>query len=372
MPEEFTRVTRKTWGQNIIASAFGVIIGIGMFIVSFIVLWNNEGRTNLGKVAEGATIINPAVTNSSAQGQLVSLHGPIQTDAQVGDPKYLKPGPYVALYRHVEMYAWIEEKETKEEKKTGGGSEEKTIYRYKKDWTDTPPNSSEFEIPQGHENPQMSVKNDTFYAGSAHIGIYKFDHTSAALPAAKPIALTTENAIPYWDAKLIGNDYIFIGKGNYIQPQVGDMKFNFTAIHTGTVVTLFGKLSSGSIIPYYHKGKARLFRAIEGTHDESVAQLKTEHKVMGWILRIVGFLLMWIGLNLILGPISAVLDVLPFLGRITRGLLAIINFFIALVLSIITIVLSMIFHNIIALIAVIIIAGALIFFLVGRRKKRNA
>ena len=369
MPDEFTKVTKKTWGQNIMATALGVIIGIGMFIVSFIVLWSNEGRTNLGKVAQGAVIINPATANSSAEGKLVSLGGPIQSNTAVGDPKYLKSGPYVVLYRHIEMYAWIEEKETREEKKTGGGSEEKTIYRYKKDWTNSPKNSSEFEIPEGHGNPPLTVKSDTFYTSAAHIGIFKFDHTNAILPAAKPIALTTENAIPYWDAKLIGNDYIFQGKGTYIQPLVGDIRINFTAVHTGINVTLFGKLVSGSIAPYYHKGKTRLFRAIEGTHDEAIVLLKTEHKIMGWILRIVGFLLMWIGLNLILGPLNAVLDVLPFLGRITRGLLAIINFFIALILSIITILVSMIFHNLIALIILIIIAGVLIVVLIGRKKK---
>jgi hypothetical protein len=90
---------------------------------------------------------------------------------------------------------------------------------------------------------------------------------------------------------------------------------------------------------------------------------------MGWILRIVGFVLMWIGLSLILGPISAFLDVLPFLGKVGRGLIGVITFVIALVLSLITILISMIFHNTIALILLIIIVIVVIYLLVGRKKK---
>jgi hypothetical protein len=180
--------------------------------------------------------------------------------------------------------------------------------------------------------------------------------------------LTRDNAIAQWDIRLIGRDYLYMGK-SYDNPEVGDIRINFTAVNTGKKVTLFGKLAGSEIIPYYHKGKTRLYRALSGTHDEAVATLKTEHKVMGWILRIVGFVLMWIGLTLIYGPISAFLDVLPFLGKISRSIIGIITFIIALILSILTTVISMIFHNIIALVIFIIIVGIVLFFVLTRKKR---
>lgn len=369
MPDVYTEVKKTGWGQNIAKSILGVLIGAIMFIVSFVVLWNSEGRVNLGKVAEKAIVLDNASEKPSAQGALVALTGSISTTELLGDPKYLRPGKYIMLDRVVEMYAWIEETETETKKKTGGGTEEKTTYRYKKDWTAFPQESGEFKIPEGHENPSMSVKSKSFYVNDVKIGIYSFDHEEATMPALENVELNRNTAIAHWDAQLIGSDYIFTGKGTYDNPVVGDLRISYKALGSGIKLTLFGKLDGKEIVAYYHKGKTRLFRAFSGTKDEAIATLKTEHKVMGWILRIVGFLLMWIGLSLIFGPISAILDVLPFLGSVGRGLIGVITFIIALVLSIITILISMVFHNTIALIVLVIIAIVVIYLLVGRKKK---
>jgi hypothetical protein len=366
--DTYTKATKTGWGQNIGKSIVGVLIGFVMFIVSFIVLWSTEGRTNLGKVAEQAVEISSGTVETAANGNFVSVTGELQTNSPVGDPTYLKAGSYVVLYRNVEMFAWVEETETETKKKTGGGSEEKTTYRYVTEWTSDPRPSSEFEYPEGHDNPRMKVRPDTFYAPTAGVGAYTFDHQSATLPSPGPIQLTRENAISHWDIRLIGRDFLYMGR-SYDNPQVGDVRISFTGVLTGKRVTLFGQLTGSEILPYYHKGKTRLYRVLSGTRDEAIATLKTEHKVMGWILRIVGFLLMWIGLTLIYGPISAFLDVLPFLGKISRSLIAIVTFFIALILSIITTLISMIFHNTIALIIFIIMVGGVLFFVFTRKKK---
>ncbi len=369
MSDVYTEVKKTGWGQNIAKSIIGVLVGAIMFIVSFVVLWNSEGRVNLGTVAEKAVVLDRESLKSSAEGELVAVTGPITTTELLGDPDYLKPGKYIMLDRVVEMYAWIEETETETKKKTGGGTEEKTTYRYKKTWTSNPQESSEFKIPEGHENPSMSVKSKTFYVDDAKIGTYSFDLRTATLPGSDNIELNRNIAIAHWDAKLIGTDYIFKGSGPYEDPRVGDLRISFKAVHAGIKVTLFGKLKGREIIAYYHKGKTRLYRAFAGTKDEAIVQLKTEHKVTGWILRIVGFLLMWIGLSLVFGPLSAILDVLPFLGSVGRGLIGVITFFVALILSVITILISMIFHNTIALILLVIIAAVVIYLLIGRKKK---
>ena len=67
------------------------------------------------------------------------------------------------------------------------------------------------------------------------------------------------------------------------------------------------------------------------------------------------------------------LDVLPFLGNVGRGLISIVMFFVALGLSIATIIVSMIAHNPIALIITIAILVGVVF-LIGRliKKKKAA
>jgi hypothetical protein len=84
----------------------------------------------------------------------------------------------------------------------------------------------------------------------------------------------------------------------------------------------------------------------------AIQEMNTEYTMIGWVLRLVGFLLMWIGLGLCFGPITAFLDVLPFLGSAGRFVIGLVALPVALVLSMITIVISILVHNILALIIV--------------------
>ena len=60
--------------------------------------------------------------------------------------------------------------------------------------------------------------------------------------------------------------------------------------------------------------------------------------------------MMWMGLASILGPISVLLSVIPALGSISKSLVSGITFVIALVLSAVAILISMLFHNLLVLI----------------------
>jgi hypothetical protein len=81
--------------------------------------------------------------------------------------------------------------------------------------------------------------------------------------------------------------------------------------------------------------------------------MNSEYTVITWILRLVGFLMMWIGLSMLFGPITAVLDVLPFLGNIAEGMIGAVTFVVAFILSAITILISIILHNILVMIIVL-------------------
>jgi len=66
---------------------------------------------------------------------------------------------------------------------------------------------------------------------------------------------------------------------------------------------------------------------------------------------------------MLLGPISTFLDVVPFFGSLSRGLIGVVTLIVAIVLSIVTILISMIIHNIIALIAtLVVLIGIFLWF----------
>jgi sulfite exporter TauE/SafE len=85
-------------------------------------------------------------------------------------------------------------------------------------------------------------------------------------------------------------------------------------------------------------------------------------------MRLVGFLMMWIGMSLSLGPINAVLDILPFLGNMSRTMIGVGTFVPALAMSVLTIIISIIAHNVFLLAGLfILIVGG--FFLATRLRR---
>ncbi len=274
------------------------------------------------------------------------------------------------------MYAWVEKTESKTEKNTGGSETTTTTYSYVQEWTSNPADSSTFKEPAGHTNPAMPYQNQTFYVNNASVGVYPVNIQELSLPGQTELVLNSSMVNPRYAGSLNGN-YIFIKPGGYgyyggtSSPTVGDLRIHYTALASDINVTVFGLLQGGNIVPFIYKGEDKLYHARMGTRDEAIATLSKEHKTVGWILRLVGFLMMWIGLTMFFGPINAVLDVLPFLGNISRTLISIAMFVVALVLSIATIVVSMIAHNPIALIITIVVIIGIVF-LIGRlvRKKK--
>jgi len=170
---------------------------------------------------------------------------------------------------------------------------------------------------------------------------------------------------------LADDKYLFKGSGTLSQPEVGDVRISYTALVPGAKVTMFGKLDGGSIQAYKDK-ESSLFRAVPGSREEAIQTLADEHKTVGWVLRIVGFLMMWFGLILFFGPINTLLDILPFLGSAGRFLVSVVMFPIALVLSLVTVILSIIAHSPILLTLVFVAMGAGGYFLYQKKKKKAA
>jgi Transmembrane protein 43 len=159
---EYTESSTQNWLQQFMSSLAGVVIGICLFIGSFVLLFHNEGRIDFSQAAKSAIVIPADTPSSQAQGKIVSLTGDITTPGTIGDGLYIRPGAYVALSRTVEMYAW-EEKESKQESKQLGGSKTTTTtYRYNKIWTNRPPESIKFKQSSSHRNPAKALKDQVF------------------------------------------------------------------------------------------------------------------------------------------------------------------------------------------------------------------
>ena len=84
MPNVFTKTTTVGYGSRIMKSIVGVLLGIALFIGSFAVLYWNEGRADLSKIAVTATDISVDAT-VAVDGSLVSVSDVLSSTETLGD-----------------------------------------------------------------------------------------------------------------------------------------------------------------------------------------------------------------------------------------------------------------------------------------------
>jgi len=399
MPNSFVEVTRKGWGSRIMSSFMGVVFGIALFLGSFVLLYWNEGRVDLSRVAMKALPVRVEAVDATANGKLVSVTGKATTEESVGDGIYLKPGNWIAVERKVEMYAWEETKTTKSQTNVGGSETETTTYTYNLVWTENPESSGNFRQPAEHENPGMSIESGKFRVASAKVGAYDLAIGEITLPESRELVLdaslinveggvvdasapnaagsveggVVEGSVLAGGVVAADSKYLFKGQGTLGGPQVGDLRISYFIVPNDFDATAFGKLEGKTIRPFLAEKGAVLHRLFYGSRDSAIQTMSTEFKVLTWVLRGVGFLMMFIGLAMIFGPVSVFLDVLPIFGSISRFAVGGLAFVVSLVLSLVTIFVSMLFHSLMAVFIVVVgISVALVIWILSKRKRASA
>jgi hypothetical protein len=367
--DQITEVTRTGYGQRLVGSFLKIPLGLALFAGSFVVLYWNEGRRDLSDMAKTATEISSAVADSSAVNRLVSTSGSLAIDGTVGDGLHLKEGNYVFVDRRVEMFAWIESTSSDTRKELGGSTVTRTTYSYSTGWTSQPRDSARFKEPSGHDNPRLSVEQKLFRVQAAKVGVYGIEPSSVEFPEGRRLDLSADALIPSPDVRVEAN-YVYRGSGAMPAPHVGDVRISYYVLKPGATVTLFGFLDPSSrILPYRDPKGGSLYRIFDGTRDQSIATLHSEHTRMTWLLRGAGFLMMWFGLSMVMAPISVLLDVIPALGSMAGAITGSGMFFLSVLLTGVTVIASKIAHSPAALVGSIVIAFIVGVTVVGRRRQ---
>ncbi|MEZ4864441.1 MAG: TMEM43 family protein [Caldilineaceae bacterium] len=369
MSTTYREVTHTSYFRRILNSFVGALIGLLLFFGSFIVIWWNEGRTNLALVAAESIPVSAATVDGANQGKFLAVTGDLVATENVGDPPYLQPGPYLQLRREVEMFAWVEETKSTERTKVGGGSETVTEYSYVQKWTDAPNNSADFKQPEGHANPTLSIPKSILRAPGAQLGAYAIDLNQLTMPGGSELPLTPQNVGADAGGKVEGN-YLFLGQGALNSPQIGDIRISYLALTSPAAVTVFGDQQGGQLTPHLYDKGSTFFRALAGDRNSAISQLQTEHTITTWVLRGVAFLMLWIGLMMVLNPLATLAGILPILESITGFVTGLVAFIVALVIWAVATLISVVLHNIwLALIAALLVVGVIVYLM--RRRQAN-
>ncbi len=361
MPDSYTEVTSQSWFSRIQDSIKGIGIGLLLFIVAFPLLFWNEGRAvkryNALNDGAGQVIsVSSAKIDPANEGKLVHTHGNVKSTLPLSDTEFGVQATALQLSRHVEMFQWKESTSKTTEKKLGGGTETKTHYKYAKGWSGSVISSSNFKITEGHQNPtSMPYSSETWIAEDAKLGAYELSTSQvSSLGGFKTYQAKKLPAELVGKAKLSGGGF-FIG-ANPSSPQIGDLKVTFK-IAPAQDATFVAKQSGNNLTKHRVKdGSIHLVeRGIVGV-DEVFQKAEDGNAMMTWLLRLAGFVAMFVGLSMILKVLEVIADVIPMIGSLIGIGRSIVSFLVAAPLTFITIAIAWIFYRPLIGIALLVLA----------------
>ena len=377
--DEFTEVTNESWFGRIGSAFKGIIIGIVLFVVAFPVLFWNEGRAvkryKSLEEGQGAVVSITADTVDAVNDKkLVHLTAEASTKEILEDPEFGASANALKLIRDVEMYQWKESKKTKSKKKLGGGKRKTTTYTYKKLWSAKKIDSNEFKKPEGHTNPKSGkFSSDEFLAKDVSLDAFKLSETLLSKINKVEKFNVDPGKLPALLKGIVKSDRggFYYGE-NPSTPQIGDQRIGFKIVKP-MVVSVISTQVGDTFEPYVTKVGESLELLEIGTKT-SKAMFQTaisQNATLTWILRLVGFILMVIGISLILKPLSVLADVVPFIGSIIEMGTVVLALLVAAFFSIITIAVAWIFYRPLLGIGLIVVAVACLSVVFVLKKKKG-
>ena len=378
MSDNFTEVTSEGWFSRIGSSIKGILFGLLLFAVSFVVLFWNEGRTvertqTLNEGSGAVISVDASMVSSMNQDKLVHFSAFLTTDEVLEDKTFQVKATALKLYRDVEMYQWVEDSETHSETAVGGEKTTTTTYSYSKKWRGSLESSNSFKKPEGHQNPQEMPLSDSHLTTSvAMAGAYNVPESMVNdLRHMKQFTLDTSVVLPtYSNQKIAYYDGGYYLGTNSATPTVGDMKVSYR-IMKPLDVSIIAQQRDNSLTTYNTKAGGTINMIVTGTKS-SQSMFKQAHEdniMMMWILRAVGVIMMTIGLSLIFSPLAVIADVVPFIGSIVSGGTVLFAILISLVLSLVTISIAWIFYRPLIGLALLAVAGGVLWLIKVKFKK---
>jgi hypothetical protein len=344
-------VTVKGAGDKIVDSFKGILVGFVCFLASWAVLWCGATRTELGKEYKKAVSIEGA-----KEGSLVFLTG-IPAADEIGDGDLLKKGKYLKISKEIQYYA-VKSTEKSETKKQGTKDVTTKWYEYSLEWTSSPSAikgqdktrwkdfAKTNKLQEGMVNPTATEddkKVAPIYSANCKVNDYSIDIKAVDFKSG---------------SKEIDTIYL---KGEKDKPKVGDKRVKYSGYPSDIQYTFSGELK-GKVIATHLVDNKPLILASPGDANQLMGDLKSEDRLYWWLFLIIGFVLMSVGLNGMVGPITTLLDFIPYVGEFGASA-------IRFVLTLVAAVLSVVFYLLVYYWwIVLIIVAAVIGFLIYRKK----
>jgi hypothetical protein len=363
-----TRSSTQSYGSKLGSSLKGVVGGFFAILIAIGLLWFNESNSveEIRKITEGEK--NTVTISSDAflavnNGKLVHLNGAALTKDTLVDPAFNVIVNAIKLRRLVEMYQYKENKKTETKDNVGGSTTTTETFTYEEVWSRNLINSDGFDE-SGRKNPKgFDHEANEYQAENVTLGAFKLSPSLIAqISKAEAYSITEEIYSDSTAESIIVGGKIYFGSGNK-NPAIGDERISFEVVYPHDI-SVVSKQNNNSFEPYISKNGRTIELVYDGlkSAEEMFASEAQKNKILTWVLRFVGFLLMFIGFSAILKPISTLGSVIPLLGNVLGAGTGIIAFLLAFIISFVVIAIAWIFFRPILGISLLVIAGAAFYF----------
>ncbi|MDR0494710.1 MAG: TMEM43 family protein [Treponema sp.] len=389
----YQKKVTTSYGGRLKNSLGGIKTGAILFALGTIILFANEGNyvktaRAIGEAGKNVRLLaDVSFVDQAFNGSLVHAVSRAETRDVLADNSFGVSETAVCLKRDVQYYQYRENVSRKTEDKAGGSEETTETYTYPAFWVPAPVDSSSFQDPayKGKNTVLIQIENKIERAANVSFGAYRLpafiiaaiDANSPANAAlgsgeiAKNMATLTGKKLDEQLVHVQGN-VVYFGKSSD-SPAVGDVRVTFTQAKP-TEVSIIAKVVGDTFEKYYAKNGMEISYVETGSHSAGnmIKKAESEHRVFTWILRLLGLILVVVGLKSVFGLLPALLKVLPFLGKIAGAGISLVCGVGGFAWSLLIIAIAWLFYRPLIALPMLAAAGVGIWFLVKKGKEKAA
>lgn len=349
--------------KNKAKDTFGGLIACPiLLIIGVCLLWWNEGNyvktaSAIKEAQSDYVTVKDAKYDSKNDNKVIVTSGSIIVGSDAIDETFQIGDRTAILERHVEMYQWDE------------NCDSDNHCSYSKKWSDTPISSTTFK--SGHENPDMPFKSETFYSDNVTLGDFNLSDKNLSYLNTDSTYKLEEKDATNNNMTLLSTNQLYKGKDS-TKPEIGDLKVSFSRFGSENV-TVLGVQNDKNITKFVGKSGKSVMYSMEGirTGEEMFQKLVDNNKMMTWLLRLVGLILLISAVASIFAPIRLLTDRIPILNSIVGTLSGLFAILVGFALTVIVIAIAWLAYRPVAAIIAIAVVVALVVLFVKTKSKKN-
>ena len=417
MVDRVTVSSHHSYGSRVGNSLKAILWGIVLVIASIVLLFWNEKNYVEQKAAleEWAAVVQEATINqinSELEWQEIHVSGETASNAEaLKDDTFWVVTDNLKLKRTVEMYQWYEDEHESCTDNYWWSEDCETTYTYDTKWSDEHISSNSFYQTANHENPSTwDYESDERVKEPITLWAYTLANVFVSqLTDYKTINLSEQNITTpekyqlIADQKTQSNDTVEDNNNSYLygdsetttttsasnerfhingdviyiwldpsKPAVWDLKISFSSVRPSTVSVVWKQM--GSELTSYKVSNWRNINLLSQGNvsaEDMFLEAQKENKMMTWIIRLIGLVLMYCGFAMLFKFIETIAKVLPFLANIIWVWTGIIALWLTLIVWFVTIWISWLIVRPIVWICCLVVAAGWIFLLIKSKKNKK-